>query len=462
MFRRGGIRLLFQSQIFVLVFLPIAIGGFFLAARHIALREWLLIGASAVFYGWWDARFLPLLFGQTVLSWLVARIAGRQSRWLVPLAIAANLGVLSLFKYADFLVESTEALMGMSLPRSGLILPIGISFYTFQIISYLVDLRNGQAPVYGLRRFVLYVTFFPQLVAGPIVRHNEIMPQFDLDPWREGLAERLGRGGTLFVIGFCKKVFIADQLAPVADAAFASAVGGAPALGTAWSGSLAFAFQLFFDFSAYSDMAIGLGLMMGLRLPDNFNVPYRARNIQEFWRRWHMTLARFLRDYVYIPLGGSRAGRARYVAAAMITMGLCGLWHGAGWTFVAWGLMHGVGLVVCRAWGMLEIKLPHLVSWTMTMLFVLVGWVLFRSVDFVSALHMLEGMAGLGRLDAGEGWRLIAIAALVSIIGPASVTFALERLRPSPAYAVLAAMLLVTGLLEVGESQPVNFIYFQF
>ncbi|WP_026379559.1 MBOAT family O-acyltransferase [Afifella pfennigii] len=454
--------MLFQSQVFLLLFLPVVFGAFFLLARRMVAREWMLIVASAFFYGWWDARFLPLLFGQAVLSWLLVRFARPGFRFLLPLGIALNLGVLALFKYADFAVESLEALLGEPLPRSALILPIGISFYTFQIISYLADAQRGVAPRYGLRRFVLYVSFFPQLIAGPIVRHNEIMLQFDQDPLRPGLGERIGRGATLFVIGLLKKVFLADQLAPIADGAFAAATGGAPGLGDAWSGALAFSLQLFFDFSAYSDMAIGLAMVMGIRLPTNFDAPYRARNLQEFWRRWHITLSRFLRDYVYIPLGGSRHGTRRYVFAAMATMGLCGLWHGAGWTFVVWGLMHGAGLIVARGFGAVPVRLPYVVSWAITMGFVLIGWVLFRAVDFASATAMLAGLAGLGGAAPGEGWALIAVGAAIAVLGPASVTFAFEQLKPYRAVAALAAAGFVAAVLEVGEGAPVSFIYFQF
>ena len=460
--------MLFQSQVFILVFAPLVLAAYYLAARSAVVRESILILASAIFYGWWDARFLPLIAGQVVFTWLIARWAGR-SRWLIPLGIAANLAVLALFKYADFAVETAEALAGVELPRGGLVLPIGISFYTFEIISYLVDLRGGHAPQYGLRRFLLYVLYFPHLVAGPIIRHNELIPQFCLDPLRPGVAERIGRGAAVFVLGFVKKVFIADHLAPIADAGFQAAAGGAPGLETAWSGALAFSLQLFFDFAAYSEMAIGLGLMMGLRLPDNFAMPYRSRNLQEFWRRWHMTLSRFLRDYVYIPLGGSRAGTLRFIAAVLGTMGLCGLWHGAGWTFVAWGLFHGVGLLACRAWGGLGLALPFAASWAVTMAFVVVGWVLFRASDFGSALAMLQGMAGLGGeapVASGkalrETWSLIALAAVISVAAPLNATFALDRLRPQVGVAVLAGAVLVIGVLAVGQGQPTNFIYFQF
>lgn len=456
--------MLFQSQIFLLAFLPLVLGAFFLLRRRHVLREWMLVGASAVFYGFWDARFLPLIFGQTLVTWLLVRWLRSDSRLLLPLGIGGNLAVLGLFKYADFLVATVEAGLDLALPRTGLILPIGISFYTFQIISYLVDRRDGCAPVYGMRRFVLYVTFFPQLIAGPIVRHDEFIPQLSQDPARAGVQERVGRGAVLFATGLLKKVFIADALAPHADSAFAVAASAdtLPGLGTAWSGSLAFAFQLFFDFAAYSEMALGLALMMGIVLPINFDIPYRSRNLQEFWRRWHMTLSRFLRDYVYIPLGGSRHGALRTIIAVLVTMGLCGIWHGAGWSFVLWGLMHGVGLLVCRAWGMQCRKLPFPAAWTVTMLFVLCGWVLFRAPELADATAMFAGMAGFGGFDAGEGWALLACAAVISVVPHFSARWLLQCLRPAIPVALATGSALLAAVAAIGESGPEPFIYFQF
>lgn len=458
--------MLFQSQIFLIAFLPVVLGAFFLLRRRLVGREWMLILASAVFYGFWDVRFLPLLFGQAVATWLLVRLIGKGGGtapgFLLPVGIGLNLGILALFKYADFAVATLEAATGTALPRSGLVLPIGISFYTFQIVSYLIDFQAGRAPVYGLRRFVLYVTFFPQLVAGPIVRHDEFMPQLDRDPMRPGLSERVGRGATLFCVGLAKKVFIADALAPYADAAFALATTQTPALGTAWSGALAFSLQLFFDFAAYSEMALGLALVMGIRLPVNFDVPYGARNLQEFWRRWHMTLSRFLRDYVYIPLGGSRQGWTGTALATMATMGLCGLWHGAGWTFVAWGLLHGVGLIACRMWTRVGPPMPFFAAWAVTMGFVLVGWVLFRAADFEAAGAMLGGLVGAGGLDDGAGWPAIGLAAILSVVPMASARYLLNDLRPHRMLAACVAIGLVVAVIAVGDSRPEPFIYFQF
>jgi len=237
-------------------------------------------------------------------------------------------------------------------------LPIGISVFTFQLACYLVDVARGEAHCYPWRRVTLFVSLFPHLIAGPIVRHHQIMPQLDADPLRPGLAERMAKGLAYCVIGCAKKVLLADPMANIADPIFAAAAFSSPSLIDAWHGALAFSFQLFLDFSAYTEMAIGIGLMLGVRFPNNFEMPYRANDLAAFWRRWHITLSQLIRDYLYIPLGGSRHGWVVYVKATMISMGLCGLWHGAGWTFVVWGLAHGAGLVVCRAWQKSGLRLP--------------------------------------------------------------------------------------------------------
>jgi alginate O-acetyltransferase complex protein AlgI len=454
--------MLFQSQVFILLFLPAVLGAYYLSAERPVLREAILILASLLFYAWWDARFVPLLVGQTVGTWLIAEGYLRfPSRAWIVFGIVANLAVLAFFKYLAFLAGTVVGLAGVPVQGWDLILPLGISFYTFELISYLVDLRRGDGPHYPLRKFCLFIFLFPHLIAGPIIRHNEIIPQFSLSPFREGLGKRFAHGIAFFVIGCVKKVFIADKLAGVADQIFTEAHG--PAFGDAWLGALAFTFQLFLDFSAYSEMAIGLGLLLGLQFPDNFNVPYRATSIREFWRRWHMTLSRFLRDYLYIPLGGSRNGFATYVKASLITMGLCGLWHGAGLTFVVWGLLHGVALIVCRFWESSGRPLATPLAWALTMLFVILGWVLFRAPDFATAGAMLAGMAGANGVGGEVTWpAVLAAAAAVSVIGPTTKEFVEEWLRPLPAYGIAFGLAAVMVVLEVGAGQPKSFIYFQF
>ncbi|MCW2237646.1 MBOAT family O-acyltransferase [Azospirillum canadense] len=460
--------MLFHTQSFVLGFLPAVLILFYAVARREAAREWVMVIASVVFYGWWDVRFVPLLLGQTLATWALAHLHRRwPMKWIVPAGVAANLAILGYFKYANFFLDSLSALLGpllgWDLPHSDVLLPIGISFFTFELISYLIDLRRGRVPTYPLRGFCLFVFFFPHLIAGPIVRHNELIPQLADDPLRPGFAERFGKGLALFILGFAKKVLLADPLARVADPVFAHAAGAVPGLGEAWSGALAFSFQLYFDFSAYTEMALGIALLFGIRLPMNFDAPYKAASVRDFWRRWHMTLSRYLRDYLYIPLGGSRAGFSRYVLASLATMGLCGLWHGAAWTFVAWGLMHGVGLIACHVWQGLKRPLPFPLAWALTMLFVVAGWVLFRAPDFATAGRLLAGMVGEGGFAGGlERPALLAAATIVSTLGPTSLAFVDDLLKPRRVVAVAFAAVAVLCLLEVGKGQPVNFIYFQF
>ncbi|PWC31572.1 MBOAT family protein [Azospirillum sp. TSO22-1] len=456
--------MLFHTQAFVLGFLPAVLALFYATARREAAREWVMVAASVVFYGWWDVRFVPLLLGQTLATWGLAHLyRKRRISWVVTAGVAANLAILGYFKYANFFMDSAAALLGRDLPHSDVLLPIGISFFTFELISYLVDLRRGRVPAYPLRGFCLFVFFFPHLVAGPIVRHNELIPQLADDPLRPGWAERFAKGLTLFIIGFAKKVLLADPLARSADPLFAAAVQGVPGLVDAWEAALAFSLQLFFDFSAYTEMALGIALLFGIRLPANFNAPYRAADLRDFWRRWHMTLSRWIRDYVYIPLGGSRQSPAAYALTTLLTMGLCGLWHGAAWTFVAWGLMHGAGLVVCHAWQSLKRPLPLPVAWLLTMLFVVVGWVLFRAPDFATAGNLLAGMAGQGGL-AGDLSRplTMAVGAAVALLGPTSLDFTDTRLPARRPVAAAFAVLAVACILEVGKGQPLSFIYFQF
>ena len=458
--------MLFHSQAFILVFLPLVVMLYYALSARVVAREWVIIAASAVFYGWWDVRFLPLLIGEVGLGWLIAEAYfRRQARWILAAGIVACLLVLGLFKYLDFFTGALGALLGRPLPATGIVLPIGISFFTFQIVSYFIDAGRGEAPRYAFRRYALVIMLFPHLIAGPIVRHVEIVPQFDADPRRPGLPERLSRGLALFLLGFLAKILLADKLAPEADQIFTEAALVAPTLIKAWTGALAFALQIYFDFAAYSEMAMGLALMLGLTFPMNFAMPYGATSLRDFWRRWHMSLSRFLRDYLYVPLGGSRHGFGRFALATIATMGLCGLWHGAGWPFVAWGLVHGLGLIVCRAWQQRGYVLPDAAGWALTFLFAVAAFVPFRAPDLATTLNMLQGMVGvtgLGDMPSARGLVLLLIAALLATVPPPNPELVERYLRPHPAIAVAAGVLAFWGILEVGRSHPASFIYFQF
>jgi alginate O-acetyltransferase complex protein AlgI len=458
--------MLFSSDVFLLVFLPITLGLYYALAGRRKARIGLLIAASLVYYGYWDLRFIPLLVGLALANWLLARVfAAGWGRFWLDLGIVLNLGTLGLFKYANFFLENLYALAGRTAPELDIILPLGISFFVFQKISYLVDLRRGDRHVYPLADYCLFVFFFPQLIAGPIVRHNEIIPQFEASPRRPEMWENLARGAMLFILGLMKKVAIADTLAPNVDMLFGKAVAGASLnVAEGWAAAVCFALQIYFDFSGYSDMAIGLGRMFGFRLPFNFDAPYRAASIREFWRRWHMTLSRFLRDYIYIPLGGNRRGAARQAVNVVLTMLLGGLWHGASWTFVAWGGLHGAALAVNGAWARGERRLPWAAGWLLTMLFVLVGWVLFRAADFGTAWHILGAMAGLdgfGKVKL-DNHLVVYLGLAVALLGPTSQEAMLGRLRPRGWAAGAAAAALVWALLAIGGRLQHDFIYFQF
>lgn len=460
--------MLFNSQALILGLLPLALLGWYLAPTR-ALRQGWVVVASLIFYAFWDVRFVPVLVGLTLVNWVVARAhAGNPRGWWADLGILINLAALGWVKYANFIADNVAWILGGRHEAWNIILPLGVSFYVFQKVSYLVDLKRGQAKVYPLLDFVLFVTFFPQLVAGPLVRHNEVIWQFADAPRRAEAAENIARGLVLFTIGVVKKVAIADTIAPVADAVFGHAAAGQALLAAdAWLGTLAYTLQIFFDFSGYSDMAIGLALMFGLRLPPNFDAPYRASSIREFWRRWHMTLSRFLRDYLYVPLGGSRAGAARQALNVVVTMLLGGLWHGAAWTFVAWGGLHGVALAANGAWNRAGLRMPALAGWALTMLFVMAGWVLFRAPDFATAARMLAAMGHvtLERTvlppDTTQAVALLA-GCLVAVVGPTSQVAALDRLTPRPWVGAAAGVVLFVMLLVIGGRIPNEFIYFQF
>ena len=459
--------MLFNSQAFILCFLPVVLGGYYALAGSRIARQAFVIFASLVFYAWWDVRFLPLLMGLTFANWAIAQAFGAWRRnWIVMGGVALNLGVLALFKYADFLRGTAYGLLDTPWQPWSLILPLGISFFVFQKISYLIDLKRGDRHIYGFLDFWMFVMFFPQLIAGPLVRHDEIIHQFRADPRGPALWRNLSQGAVLFLIGIAKKTGLADSLAPLADGLFAR--GAVESLGAAeaWIGCAAYTLQIYFDFSGYSDMAIGLALMFGLALPLNFNAPYRAQSIRDFWRRWHITLSRFLRDYLYIPLGGSRCGPIRQLANLIATMLLGGLWHGANWTFVVWGGLHGAALALNHAWSERRLKMPRLLGWALTLLFVMVCWVLFRAQTFTQAGGMLASMVGAHgaggfALDRTQTLLLLA-GAVVALVGPTSQQAALERLRPSPWLAVPAGAALTFLLLLVGGRLQNAFIYFQF
>ncbi|MDB6171780.1 MAG: hypothetical protein JWL59_1091 [Chthoniobacteraceae bacterium] len=401
--------MLFNSHVFIFAFLPIVFFGFFWIGkyRHDLAALWLTT-ASLFFYCWWDVRFVGLLVGSIAFNYSAAYLIGKkitgQSKLLLTGAIAGNLILLGYFKYANFFADNFNRLAGTAIPIGEVFLPLGISFFTFTQIAFLVDTYKGKAKEHNFLHYTLFVTYFPHLIAGPVLHHKEMMPQFAKPDVCRLNINNVAAGLGIFVLGLAKKLLIADCLAGIATPVFNTlATIGHPMLGEAWIGALAYTLQLYFDFSAYSDMAIGLSLMFNVRLPMNFNSPYKSTSIIEFWRRWHMTLSSFLRDYLYIPLGGSRNGKFQRYLNLIITMLLGGLWHGAGWTFIVWGGLHGFYLIVNHAWRSLKQRLGWgnggpiaaigacAVTFTATM----VGWVFFRADSCSSAMDMLGGMVGM-------------------------------------------------------------------
>jgi alginate O-acetyltransferase complex protein AlgI len=450
---------LFTTLAFACAFLPVALIVFFALGRRSPLwaAGW-LFAASLFFYGYWAPEYVLLLLVSIVGNfWVgqrIARLRGEGEgprrharRWLIA-GVVANLALLGYYKYAGFFIANLNALTGAGIDLGRIVLPIGISFFTFTQIAFLADAYSKGVKEYRFIHYGLFVTYFPHLVAGPVLHHAQMMPQFALRETYRPQALNLACGLALFALGLAKKVLLADGISPYADATFnAAARGEALTANEAWLGAAAYSFQLYFDFSGYSDMAIGLSWMFNVRLPINFNSPYRATNIVEFWRRWHITLSQFLRDYLYIALGGNRFGVLRRHTNLMVTMLLGGLWHGANWTFVLWGGLHGLYLVVNHGWRALlgEARLARLgrnaayrlACWALTMLAVMLAWVFFRAETFSSAMLMLRAMLGGGTtdvqlwnagLDAGRGWWLCALCGALAFLAPNSNTIG-ERLR---------------------------------
>ncbi len=455
----------FNSLTFLLVFLPGALALHALVARLAPSgRGPLLIVLSFAFYGWWDLRFVPLLALSIALNWGLAEAYRRTRRGgLITLAIALDLFVLALFKYLVFLVDLADAIPGVALPPVSLALPLGISFFTFQHIAYLVDLRRGTAERLGLLDYALYVAFFPRVIAGPLVRPAQFREEMGA-PALVG-AEGAARALMLLTGGLAKKVFLGDPLGTFVDPVFAAAAGGGPVgLAQAVQGTLGYTLQLYFDFSGYTDMALGIALLFGIALPPNFDAPYRAVSIQDFWRRWHMTLSFFLRDYLYIVFGGSRHGLGLQLLALFATMALGGLWHGAGLTFVAWGAAHGLALGLHGLWRRAGLGLPALMGGLLTFAFVALTWVLFRAPDFAAAGAVYRGFLALG--TAGAGWEAgfwgLALPGLaLALLGPTTAGLA-ARLPTAPFVAVAASLAAAAVLLKIGDDANHAFIYARF
>jgi D-alanyl-lipoteichoic acid acyltransferase DltB (MBOAT superfamily) len=398
--------MLFNSCSFIFAFLPVFLGGFFLlglAAGPVWPLRWLVAG-SLVFYGWWDPRFVPLLIGSVLVNHWIARkvrrlrLAGlpRTAGRSLAGGIVLDLSVLAWFKYADFLLHAVAP----GEPHLNLPLPLAISFFTFQQVMFLTEAYRNPGEDTDLLHCAAFITFFPHLIAGPIVRPQDIIPQLRFPGLATLQTENISAGILIFLLGLGKKLVLADMFGGFADTGFnAAAVGAQLTFFEAWYATLAYALQIYFDFSGYSDMAIGLARMMNVRFPLNFDSPYQADDISAFWRRWHITLGAFLRDYVYIPMGGSRRGEARRYGNLLLTMLLCGLWHGAAWRFVIWGALHGACLAVHSWFRGAGLRLPGPLAKALTLFVVVVAWVPFRADGLGTAWSMLRAMAGANGIE---------------------------------------------------------------
>jgi alginate O-acetyltransferase complex protein AlgI len=460
--------MLFNSYAFLLAFLPSAIVICRLVDSYPGIRTWALILLSLVFYGYWNPSFVVILVGSILLNWTAARaFAATKNKLILTTAIVADLALLGLFKYANFLTDNLEILVGVPIRAWQLALPLGISFFTFHHIMYLVDLRRGRAPIFPLDRYALYICFFPQAIAGPIARWWQVMHQFGNEIFAAGWERRCALGVTFIVVGLIEKVFLADQLASILTPVFAQATTGPVSDGSAWL-ALGFGFQVFFDFAGYSDIAIGLALVFGIELPQNFNAPFQATSIQEFWQRWHMTLSLFLRDYVFVPLldislGAPRHRMSQYVAAIIVTMALCGLWHGAGWNFICWGVLHGCALASSALWRSYAPSPPAFVGRSATIMFHLITAVFIGAGTMPATMHIF---GGLGRLPEpgllARAWTL-PIIGICAIVLPASQDLCLQLNKPPrPLVAGLLALVAVAILIQLGRDETYEFTYFQF
>ncbi|HUY20553.1 MAG TPA: MBOAT family O-acyltransferase [Candidatus Binataceae bacterium] len=480
--RSARIIVLFNSYAFTFGFMPIALIVFGLLARsgHLRATAAFTIVASLFFYGWWNWHYL-FLFGFSVgfnyLWSLLLRpataaeaAAGARSprirRVLFGIGVAVNLALLGYFKYRNFLVSSAGVILGTHWILPPLVLPLAVSFFTFEQITYLSAALGGEPGTGDFISYGMFIAFFPHLIAGPIVRYNQIYPQFNRDTRFALTAANLSDGLMIFAIGLFKKVIIADTFRNIVDPLFAHP--GPIAFGDAWGAALGFALQIYFDFSGYTDMAIGLARMFGVVFPENFDSPYKARDLVHFWRTWHMTLSFFLRDYLYIPLGGNRRGVLRHYINLMITMVLGGLWHGANWTFVMWGTLHGLGLALNHARRKAAWKLPDAAAWALTFVFVTIAWVFFRAESFREAAFFLRGMAGLAgsaglvhRYSIGfHEFERIAIALGIVLFCPNRQAIMNFNWRNDYLYAGAFAILMAAATMTMANPPP--FIYFQF
>ena len=467
--------MLFNSFEFILIFLPITFLVFFFLShlgKGEASRIWLL-GASLFFYGWWEPVYVPLILSSIIFNFGISQtfLKLKSKNHFFPqsclvIGVLSNLALLGYFKYADFFIENFNWSLDAKIELPHIILPLAISFFTFQQIAYLVDSYKGEVKESSFINYSLFVLFFPQLISGPIVHHKEMMPQFHQPTNKRFNINNVFSGVLIFFIGLFKKVVVADTFAIWASQGFDATE--TMALIEAWIASLSFTLQLYFDFSGYTDMALGAALLFNIHLPKNFNSPYKALNIRDFWRRWHMTLGRFLKDYIYIPLGGNRLGLFRLHINIIATFLLCGLWHGAGWIFIFWGALHGIALATYQFWLRVNIKIHYLLAGSLTFLFVNFSWIFFRAKEWKDATKILAGMLGFNGIGILDLTPIIYIAFFLGVVWKAknSLQWA-EQINNRSRAVYIALFLGAFAILQLNNFQISNdntmkFIYFNF
>ncbi|NPA66266.1 MAG: MBOAT family protein [Epsilonproteobacteria bacterium] len=461
--------MLFNSYEYIFLFLPITFFIYFylLKKRLLIGAKGFLVFASLFFYSWWNPLYLPIILISMLFNYTVGNILSQDSdakvdkKYILIFGISVNVILLGYFKYRDFFIENFNYIWNENVGLYHLALPLGISFFTFQQISYLVDSYKKETKEYDFLNYALFVTFFPQLIAGPIVHHTEMMPQF-ASKWNMVKKYRnIATGIFIFSIGLFKKVVIADSFAKMANVGFDKV----EVLNfiEAWTTSYAYTFQLYFDFSGYTDMAIGAALLFNIKLPINFNSPYKATSIQDFWRRWHITLSHFLRDYIYIPLGGSYKGEVRTYLNLLVTFLIGGLWHGAGWNFVFWGFLHGMALVIHRIWKKLGFSLHKIVAWFITINFINFSWVFFRAKNWDDAIKVIKGMFGFegfsltSPLYTHIDWFIMAFIIVLFFKNSLELSKQVYRKRKM---AIYAGILFVSAMLMMNHAS--TFLYYDF
>ncbi|MFA6138649.1 MAG: MBOAT family protein [Sulfurimonas sp.] len=483
--------MLFNSYEFIFAFLPITFFIYFYLNKKRLTEASIgfLVLASLFFYSWWNIIYLPLILLSILFNYIVGTSLSRESeqkrvskKSLLTFGIIGNIGLLGYFKYSNFFLENFNGIFGSNIPLPHIILPLGISFFTFTQIAFLVDSYRQEVKEYDLLRYMLFVTFFPHLLAGPILHHKEMMPQFAKLKNKAVNYRNIALGLFLFSIGLFKKVVIADTFATWASNGFDKTES--LNLLEAWATSLSYTFELYFDFSGYTDMAIGAALLFNIRLPINFDSPYKALNIQDFWRRWHITLSRFLRDYIYIPLGGNRGSSFRTYNNVLATFIIGGIWHGAGWTFVFWGFLHGIALVVHRFWSRFNFAMPKILAWFITFNFVNIAWIFFRAKEWEDALKVLNGMFFgvfilpyeiiekfpslnfinqgdvFAQIDASDDGILWIIGAFIVLLGFKNSSYYMLNFVPNIKNALLMYLFFVLSFLHF--TRVSEFLYFNF